>query len=103
MRRCPECDSTLSADSSCVRCALSLALTADAHGDLGDYQLLDRVGQGAMGVVYRAPQRSLNRLVAVKTLRAGLFASDSEVDRFQREARAAAVLSHPNIVRIYEV
>lgn len=70
---------------------------------LGDYQVLRRLGRGGMADVYVALHRSLDRQVALKVLRRQL-ASDSEyVERFRREARAAAKLNHPNIVQVYEV
>ncbi len=64
----------------------------------GDYELLDKIAEEGMGVVWRARQTSLNRIVAVKTIRAGKFASVDDVKRFHTGAEAAANLQHPNIV-----
>jgi hypothetical protein len=87
--------------------------TGGAHADgpatgrhfhyFGDYETISILGQGGMGVVYKARQLTLNRLFALKMIRNAEFASEDQVRRFQNEAEAVATLDHPGIVPIYEV
>lgn len=79
-------------------------LLADKADELqvGQYVILDKVGEGGMGKVYKAVQLSLHRTVALKVVRAALLKSEVALKRFQREVRAAGKLNHPNIVRVFD-
>src|SRR5688572_22432037 len=78
-----------------------LASTGAGAEVIGDFEILGKLGQGGMGAVYRARQRSLDGQVALKILPAALEADAEFVGRFQREARVAASLSHANLVKVY--
>src|SRR6266852_8263585 len=70
---------------------------------LGQYKILDRVGAGGLGEVYRARDTRLGRTVAIKVVAADVTADPARRERFLREARATAALSHPNIAALYEI
>ena len=126
MKQCPKCEANLAPDAIsglCPKCLLNMGFESEPHSgkatspyhpqfvapspeELAPHfpqlQLLEIIGHGGMGVVYKAKQKNLDRLVALKILRPDVDKDPSFAERFQREARTLAQLNHPNIITIHD-
>src|SRR5262249_15321801 len=114
--RCPHCHNPIqladdhSDEVLCPACGSSFrvreakqTVSAAPMRPLGKFQLLERIGVGGFGAVWRARDTTLDRIVALKIPHSGVLTAAEELERFQREARAAAQLRHPGIVPVHEV
>lgn len=116
-KACRRCGAPLAGDElarNCPRCLSALLFSSDSNDPfdlvptpalrrIGDYELIEEVARGGMGIVFRARQAGLDRFVVVKLLRDSLLAQPEDVKRFRAEAAAAGKLKHPNIVAIHAV
>jgi len=97
----PEIEAAFSSKASAENYPSEASRTATPTR-IGEYEILEVLGRGGMGTVYKAHQKQLNRIVALKTIRSGEFASEDQIERFEAEASALAKLQHPGIVPIFE-